>query len=159
MQFRLPVELSAHHRCYVCGGRFFVFRWRFVMDKFVSVLKSRKFWATLISLVFVVVLAIDPNFPLDEEQVIGIVTIAASYVIGTAIEGGWKEFGDVPSKLAGLLKSRKFWAAVVGFAVTMVQSFYPDFPLTSDQLLIVIIPIVSFIFGTAIEDRALHAAS
>ena len=126
-------------------------------NKFVDLLKSRKFWATMISLLFVVLLAIDPNFPLDEEQVVGIVAVAASYVIGVAIEGGWKDFGDVSSKLTGLLKSRKFWAAIVGFAVTMVQSFYPDFPLSSDQVLLVVIPIVSFILGTAIEDKALQS--
>lgn len=125
-------------------------------NKFVALLKSRKFWATIIALVFVVVLAIDPAFPLDEEQVVGIVSLAAAYVVGVGLEGGWKEFGDVKSKLLGLLRSRKFWAAIVGFAVTLLQSFNPDFPLSSDQLLIVILPIVSYILGTAIEDRALH---
>lgn len=129
-----------------------------VGNKFVALLKSRKFWATLIALGFVLGLAIDPSFPLEEGQVVSMVSIAAAYVVSTGIEGGWKEFGDVKSKFAGLLRSRKFWAALVGFAITLVQSFYPDFPLTSDQLLGVIVPIVSFILGTAIEDRVLNSA-
>jgi len=124
--------------------------------KVVSLLKSRKFWAVIVALFFVVMLAIDPAFPLEEEQVVSIVALASAYVIGVAVEGGWKEFGDVRSKLAGLLQSRKFWAACVGLFITMVTAFKPDFPITSDQLLAVVIPLVSYILGTAIEDRALH---
>ena len=127
-------------------------------NKFVTLLKSRKFWATIIALVFVVALAIDPAFPLDEEQVVSMVSLAAAYVIGVAIEGGWHDFGDVKSKLLGLLKSRKFWAAIVGFAVTLIQSFVPDFPLTSEQILLVVVPLVSYILGTAIEDKTLHSS-
>ena len=121
--------------------------------KFVELMKSRKFWATVIALVFVVILAIDPNFPLEEEQVVSVVALLASYVIGVGIEGGWKDLGDVPGKLVGLLQSRKFWAALVGFAMTIATSIFPDFPLTSDQLLPIVYSLVAFITGTAIEDR------
>lgn len=121
--------------------------------KFVQLLKSRKFWATVIALAFVIILAIDPNFPLEEEQVVSVVALLASYVIGVGIEGGWQDFGDVPGKLVGLLSSRKFWAALVGFVVTVSSSIFPDFPVTADELLPIVLSLVAFITGTAIEDR------
>ena len=124
------------------------------MQKLVGLVKSRKFWAAAIALFFLIALAIDPAFPLEEEQVLALVAVASTYIIGTAIEGGWREFGDVKSKLFGLLQSRKFWAALVGFALTLVNSFVPDFPLEAEQILVVIVPVVSYILGTAIEDRA-----
>jgi hypothetical protein len=124
------------------------------MEKVIGLLKSRKFWAAAIALIFMIAMAIDPAFPLEEEQVLGIVALAATYIIGTAIEGGWKEFGDVKSKLFGLLQSRKFWATLVGFALTLMNSLFPDFPLEAEHILPLIVTVMSYVLGTAIEDKA-----
>lgn len=128
-------------------------------SKFVTLLKSRKFWATIIALFFVVVMAIDPAFPLDEEQTIGFVSIVAAYVISVGVEGGWREFDDVKSKLLGLLRSRKFWAAIVGFVFTVAQAIWPEFPIGPEEAVEVAALIVTYILGTAIEDKAIHSGT
>ena len=61
------------------------------MEKVIGLLKSRKFWAAAIALIFMIAMAIDPAFPLEEEQVLGIVALAATYIIGTAIEDKAKQ--------------------------------------------------------------------
>lgn len=130
-----------------------------MQGKLIGLLKSRKFWAAAIALFFMIALAVDPSFPLEEEQVVAMAAVAASYIVGTAIEGGWKEFGDVKSKFIGLLKSRKFWAAVVGFGLTLTNTFFPDFPLEAEHLLPLIVTVMGYILGTAIEDKSLHAGN
>jgi len=55
-------------------------------------------------------------------------------------------------KLKMLLSSRKFWAAIVGLVLMLIKAWKPDFPLEEEQLTGVIVLLVSFILGTAIED-------
>ena len=55
-------------------------------------------------------------------------------------------------KLKYLLTSRKFWAAMVGIIVAMMKAFWPAFPLTEEQLIPIVVLLVTFILGTAIED-------
>lgn len=56
------------------------------------------------------------------------------------------------TKLKLLLGSRKFWAAVVGLAMVFITAYVPDFPLGEDQILTLVLVIVSYIIGTGIED-------
>jgi hypothetical protein len=56
------------------------------------------------------------------------------------------------NKFLLLLKSRKFWAALVGIVMVIVTHFVPDFPIPEDQILSLILVIVSYILGTALED-------
>jgi hypothetical protein len=58
------------------------------MEKFKQLLGSRKFWAALIGLILIVVKAWDPEFPLAEEQLTGIVYVLVAYILGTGIEDG-----------------------------------------------------------------------
>ena len=51
-----------------------------------------------------------------------------------------------------LLKSRKFWAAVAGLVLIIVQAFMPDFPLDAEAVTNVIYVVVAFIIGTGLED-------
>lgn len=57
-------------------------------------------------------------------------------------------------KLKALLRSRKFWAAVVALVSIFIEAFVPDFPLSEDQLLLLVITLASYIFGVAIDDGA-----
>ena len=58
------------------------------MNKWKQLLCSRKFWAAVIGLVFLVVKAFNPDFPLQGEEVIGLLTVLSVYIFGTALEDG-----------------------------------------------------------------------
>jgi len=56
------------------------------MEKFLFLLKSRKFWAAMVALVLIVVKAYDPDFPLEEEMMTNVIWIVVAYIVGTGIE-------------------------------------------------------------------------
>ncbi len=58
------------------------------MDKFKLLLSSCKFWAALVGLIFMVVKTWKPDFPLDADQLAGIVALLVTYILGTALEDG-----------------------------------------------------------------------
>ena len=58
------------------------------MSKLVMLFSSRKFWAALIGLIFMVIKAWYPDFPLDADQMAGIVALLVTYILGTALEDG-----------------------------------------------------------------------
>ncbi|HPX95582.1 MAG TPA: hypothetical protein PK057_03965 [Brevefilum fermentans] len=58
------------------------------MDKFKFLFGSRKFWAALVGLAMVFVNHYLPNFPLSEEQILAVVLVLVSYILGTALEDG-----------------------------------------------------------------------
>lgn len=51
-----------------------------------------------------------------------------------------------------LLKSRKFWAAIVGVIYSMIYLVWPDFPIPEESVIGVVGTIISYILGVAIED-------
>ena len=51
-----------------------------------------------------------------------------------------------------LLKSRKFWAAVVGVISSMIYLIWPDFPIPEESVIGVVGTVVSYILGVALED-------
>jgi hypothetical protein len=57
-------------------------------------------------------------------------------------------------KLKLLLASRKFWAALIGLLAIVLRSYVPNFPIAEEQLVAVVVIIVGYILGTAIEDTA-----
>ncbi|MEL7626883.1 MAG: hypothetical protein AAGU15_08500 [Anaerolineaceae bacterium] len=58
------------------------------MSKFKILLSSRKFWAALVGLLFMVIKAWKPDFPLDGDQLAGIIALLVTYILGTALEDG-----------------------------------------------------------------------
>ena len=111
-----------------------------------TLLTSRKFWVALLVLVTVIVSAFIPAFEMDTEQAAGYAIIAVSYLVGVAVDpgpGGWK----------GVLQSRKFWAAVVGFLVLTLQAFkiVLPFDLTPEQLIAFCVVLGGYITGVALE--------
>ena len=59
------------------------------------------------------------------------------------------------TKFQTLLASRKFWAALIGLLLIIVKAFRPDFPLTADQTTSVVVILVGYILGTAIQDSSI----
>ncbi len=56
------------------------------------------------------------------------------------------------NKFLVLVKSRKFWAALVGLVMVVVKGYVPDFPVSEDQVLALVMVLVSYILGTGLED-------
>ena len=59
------------------------------------------------------------------------------------------------SKLGQLVKSRKFWAAIVGLALIIVKNVDPNFPIAEADLLNMVYLLVAYILGTSLEDMRL----
>ncbi len=57
-----------------------------------------------------------------------------------------------PNKLELLLKSRKFWAALVGLGLVVTKAYDPNFPLGEEQLTNLVYVLVAYIVGTSLED-------
>jgi uncharacterized membrane protein YdjX (TVP38/TMEM64 family) len=62
-------------------------------------------------------------------------------------------------KLQQLARSRKFWAALVGLVLVVIQAFYPDLPLDEGQVTSAVYVLVAYILGVAIEDSAPKGAA
>jgi hypothetical protein len=56
--------------------------------KFIQLLGSRKFWAAFIGLALVIIKAWRPDFPLAEDQLVGVVWVLVAYILGTGLEDG-----------------------------------------------------------------------
>jgi hypothetical protein len=58
------------------------------MEKLKYLVRSRKFWAAVGGVAAVTVKALDPNFPLDESELTGLIVVLAAYIIGTGLDQG-----------------------------------------------------------------------
>jgi len=55
-------------------------------------------------------------------------------------------------KLPEFLKSRKFWALVIGAALIALHQYVPNLPLSDEQITTVAYLLIAFIIGTGLED-------
>ncbi len=58
------------------------------MDKWKLLLGSRKFWAALLGLAFLMIRHFDPNFEVPENEAVAFVSVLAAYILGVAVEDG-----------------------------------------------------------------------
>jgi len=59
------------------------------MNKFLALLKSRKFWAAIVGLLVMIGSQMIPELEqVDQEALVGIIAIVVSYILGTGIEDG-----------------------------------------------------------------------
>ena len=111
-----------------------------------TLLTSRKFWMALFGLLVILVAAAVPSFALDADAAAGMAVIIACYILGVTVDpgpGGWK----------GVILSRKFWAAVVGLVVMIIDGFGLVLPdgLGPEALISIVLLISSYIVGVASE--------
>lgn len=55
-------------------------------------------------------------------------------------------------KLNALLRSRKFWAALVGLLMVIAKAIWPDLPLQEEQVGSMVWVLMAYILGVAVED-------
>ena len=115
-----------------------------------TLLRSRKFWAAVTGLVVIVISAFLPGFPQLEQPLTEVALLFGAYIMGTAAEGIQPAAPE--DTLRALLRSRKFWAAVAGLLVILLEGLLPGFPLSEEQLTAAIITISAYIFGTGTQD-------
>jgi hypothetical protein len=113
-----------------------------------SIWTSRKFYAILLPILLVGVLHFFPAFHLDTEAAAGLVVIVVSYILGTAVDPG-----DNAGTWQGVVKSRKFWASLVGFVVMILDGFNVKLPapFTPATLIELSVMLGAYIGGVAIE--------
>ena len=58
------------------------------MEKLIALLTSRKFWASLIGLILLIVKGFWPDFPITEGQLTDVVYLLVAFIVGTGIESG-----------------------------------------------------------------------
>ncbi len=56
------------------------------------------------------------------------------------------------NKLQRLLRSRKFWAALIGLLIVILKALAPDLAINEDQLNNLVTLIAAFILGTGLDD-------
>ena len=56
------------------------------MNKWVQLVGSRKFWAAAVGMALVIIRTAFPDFPLEDESLIGMLSVLAAYILGVAIE-------------------------------------------------------------------------
>lgn len=119
-----------------------------------QLLTSRKFWAAVIGLVVVVIAAYMPGLQLDVEHAAELIAVVAAYIVGVGLDPGANA-----GTWLGILKSRKFWGALVGFIYIWLDAFHVIPPVPQETVLTLISLVVAIIFGSALEGRIKASAS
>jgi hypothetical protein len=92
--------------------------------------RIRMLFALLAGIAFLVLQAVFPDLPFTEEQTVGFFGLLAAYLIGEGLEG--KRIAD---NLKAMLGSWKFRSLIAGVIVIFLKAFYPDFPITDEQVI------------------------
>jgi hypothetical protein len=61
--------------------------------------------------------------------------------------------------LPPFLKSRKFWALLVGAGIIILRNYVPNFPLSDQQVTDVALLFIAYILGTGLEDAGANGAA
>lgn len=111
-----------------------------------TLLTSRKFWIAALALLLVVMQAFFPAFEMDAENATAMLVVIVAYLVGVSVDpgpGGWR----------GVLRSRKFWSAVIGLVVIFLDGFgvVLPFELSTEQLIALAVTLGGYITAVALE--------
>jgi uncharacterized membrane protein len=112
------------------------------------ILTDKRLWLAVLMILVLIVGQFYADFDMDTDAAAGMVVIAVSYIVGLAVDPGqpgWK----------GVLQSRKFWAAVLGFLLMVLQGFGFGLPfdLTMEQYVTIAVTIGGLIASWAVEKK------
>jgi hypothetical protein len=114
-----------------------------------TLLLSRNFWAAVIGLGLIVLTAFVPNLPDLQRPLVELAGLVSAYILGSAMEAKPQPVEQV---LSGLVRSRKFWATLVGLVVILIRAVDPNFPLSDDQISAIVLTLSAYTFGTGLQD-------
>lgn len=125
-------------------------------DKVASMLSSRRFWLAMISIIVLGVQVVNPAFQIDQEQLTAYLLIIVPAIVGLAIDPG-----NPVSKWKSLLSSRKFYTALVGLLLVVLNALHLTLPfdLTPDQLIAICMAFGGYIVAVALEKKELISIS
>lgn len=108
--------------------------------------RGRMIFALLGGIIFLVVKAFMPEFPIGENETIAFIILLGAYILGEGISG--RTFGD---NLFTMLRSQKFQALIAGVAVILVKEYVPSLNIGETELLALIGAIMAFIVGSGAQ--------
>lgn len=113
-----------------------------------KLLKDRAFWLALLTIIVLVLGVFFDGFALDVESAAGMAVIVGVYLVAYGINPS----GD---GLIEMLKSRKFWAAVIGFLVLFLDAFhvFPS-PLNTEAVIGFVVLISWYMICVALDPGA-----
>jgi uncharacterized protein YebE (UPF0316 family) len=111
-----------------------------------ALLDSRKFWAALVGVVAVIAEVYGKTFSQDE--LVGLILIVVSYMVAIAINPTVDG-----SKIAETLKSRRFWAALVGIVVLAANVFGLKLPLVPENMIEIALVLSGYIVSVGFEGK------
>jgi len=122
-----------------------------------TVWQSRKFWAAIFMLAAVLVSVFLPaageKFEARVEDLAAGALVIVSFMVGVAVDpgGGWN----------GLLRSRKFWGAIIGFVVIALDVFGKSLPfdMNPEQVITACVTISGYILAVAFERKTLDTSA
>jgi hypothetical protein len=115
-------------------------------DQLKPMLLSRKFWASLLGIVYIFLDAFHLlPIQLDVAQLASLIVVLSAYVIMVAVDpgAGWR----------GLLVSRKFWLALVGIVFIFLDAYHVVLPagFTADQIVSIAVLIGGVIAAVGLQ--------
>jgi hypothetical protein len=119
------------------------------MQKIKVMLSTRIFWAALVGVLMVMAKAAVPAFQFDSEALTQVLYVIGAYIFGEAFEGNQ----PIPGGWSDVLRSRKFWASIVGVGMVLLHAFFPALVLDEVQIVQMVWVFVTFIAGMGIADR------
>jgi hypothetical protein len=101
---------------------------------------------SLFTLLLILILPYMPGFHLEVATAAGFVVIIIAYLVGITKDPG-------PGGWAGVLQSRKFWAAFTGFVFLILDGFGVLLPkgLGQDQILVIVVTLAGYISAVAFK--------
>lgn len=105
------------------------------------IFKSLNFWTLLAGLVAFAIKLYQPNFPLNEANILALVLFALGSI---GVVPAFRVKGFRAALAGGIVNVLAFWQLVAGFVIFVITYYAPAFPFTTETLLGAILFVLSF---------------
>lgn len=103
-----------------------------------TLFENPKFWTAVIALLAMIITASVPSFHIESEQAVAQIVILVAYLYGVIVDPGQNSW-------LAMLKSRKFWAALIGEVAVWLNAFNLHLPygISYDQIIEMVTAVVT----------------